>query len=282
MAGSGRSEGYAAEVGKCLHNGLQEYWITHDKDQAMIAMMRTYPYAMEREYDTYGDRSLEACYATLEMMIGANSIRNREIAEIDCLDGIRRPAIEVPFEINFPDLAFSGIDVSYIGYMDAILFNRADGMYEVTDIKTTRDTALTNPALKYKFDTQCLPYGFVLQRVLGKTLDAGYNVNYFHVFVDLQTPSAQMFSLPKTLADMKDWLQTFLFEMRDLKDYAERGWFPRNEEACIVYRRNKCTYYDLCASRNTAAIQDMILNGEEPKGSNEDFQPWIAFDLRVA
>jgi hypothetical protein len=284
MIGGERGEGYAAEVGKALHEGLQDYWITGDKDSANYAMMMKYPYHLEREYDTYGDRSLEACYATLEMMIGANALRNREIATIECLDGVNRPAVEVPFEINFPDLTVGGLPVSYIGFIDAILFNRADGMYEVTDIKTTRDTALSNPAIKYKFDTQCLPYGFVLQRVLGKTLDAGFNVNYFHVYVDIQTPSAMLYPMPKSARHMQDWLQTFLYEIRDINDYVTSGWWPRNEDACIVYRKNKCGFYDLCDSRNHAAIQDMLLNGTDPVEvlkKQRPFEPWIAFDLRV-
>lgn len=282
MVGGERSEGYAPEVGKALHEGIQTYWITENKDDAVFSMMKAFPYHLEQQYDPYRDRGIEACYATLDTMMGANALRNREIATIACLDGKTRPAIEVPFEIDFPDINIGGLPVSYIGLIDAILFNRMDSEYECVDVKTTRDQ-VTNPAVKYRFDKQCLPYGFVLQRMLGKDLNASYTVNYFHVYIDLQTPSAMLYPMVKSSGDVQDWLWGMFQKLNRIKLNAEQGKWDRNEESCVVFRKHKCAFFDYCGSNDPRAIQTMILNGEDPlKIQERTFEPWVKFELKVA
>src|SRR3546814_6263995 len=60
-----RTSGFAAEVGKCLHEGFQNFLIHQSEEQEIWALLESFPYELEY-YATKNDRSLEACVSTLE------------------------------------------------------------------------------------------------------------------------------------------------------------------------------------------------------------------------
>ena len=58
---------YAADVGKALHAGFQDWLINGDREEAIWQFMRAFPWDGEA-YQTNDYRSFEACLATLESM----------------------------------------------------------------------------------------------------------------------------------------------------------------------------------------------------------------------
>src|SRR3546814_8140567 len=67
-----RTSGFAAEAGKCLHEGFQNFLIHQSEEQAIWALLESFPYELEY-YETKNDRSLEACVSK----IGRASCRER-------------------------------------------------------------------------------------------------------------------------------------------------------------------------------------------------------------
>ena len=93
-----KDESLAGEVGHALHVGYQHYLVHKDRDAAIFAMLQRYPIHLNS--NPSNSRSVEACYPTLNAMIDSGAFLEYEIAEIKCLDGEIRKAIEVPFQIN--------------------------------------------------------------------------------------------------------------------------------------------------------------------------------------
>jgi len=60
-------DSFAADVGKCLHAGYQDYLVHKNLDKALWEMSLQYPYQLEWQQKN-DFRSLEACVATLIAM----------------------------------------------------------------------------------------------------------------------------------------------------------------------------------------------------------------------
>src|SRR3546814_11411420 len=63
-------------VGKCLHEGFQNFLIHQSEEQAIWALLEYFPYELEY-YETKDDRSLEACVSTLESMMAYGKMEER-------------------------------------------------------------------------------------------------------------------------------------------------------------------------------------------------------------
>src|SRR3546814_2555509 len=87
------SDLFAAEVGKCLHEGFQNFLIHQSEEQAIWALLESFPYELEY-YETKDDRSLEACVSTLESMMAYGNMEEWELLKIKKPDGEVVPAIE--------------------------------------------------------------------------------------------------------------------------------------------------------------------------------------------
>lgn len=267
------------EVGHALHTGYQSWLMDKDRDKAVLDMMFRYPIDLCADPNNY--RSLEASYATLNTMIDSGIFMEYEIASIRCPDGIIRKAVEVPFQIDIKNFSLSDdrqVDVEYVGYIDLILFNRVLEEYIVADIKTTRLNEKDYTPL-YAFDTQCLPYALVLEAILGlsiKRLTASYLVAY----VDLQKPRVLRYTFEKSEIDIRDWARTLYSDLLEIKKFYALGWFPRRPNSCYSFRKT-CQFFDICHTRNPAAITQWFLMGKEPF-SEKKFEPWFRVELELA
>jgi len=158
-----REESLAASRGNALHKGFQSYLMHKDEDRAIIEYMLGYPIHLCQDH--LAADSLEAGFSTLMDMVNCAPLLNYELASVNCADGIVRPAIEVPFEIEIEGFSISESEefkVSYIGYIDAIFYDVVNDEYVVMDIKTTQRKYM-KPDLEYSFSEQCIPYGLVLE-----------------------------------------------------------------------------------------------------------------------
>jgi hypothetical protein len=278
---SGDDTGLAAEVGTALHRGYQHYLVTGDVEYAVFAMMQEYPYALND--NPMHDRSIEASYATLMAMIEADCMAGQELAQIQCLDNVVRPAIEVPFEFTIKGFSLSRhehIPVTYVGQIDAIMIDHISGEPIVTDIKTHRRN-LVDMSPVYQFSDQCLPYAIVLETLLGRPISNGLQTQYLSTYVDIRNPSMKSIKFNKTSQDVEDWARGLMLDLQWLQYNFDLGWFPRNGEACTGYG-SVCHYMDYCAMRDHEALKMFLEMGNLKKRKRRNPEPWVKIELELA
>jgi len=276
-------ESLPGEVGHCLHEAYQVYAITGDIEAALIALMLRYPIHLND--DPANGRSLEACYATFMAMRDNIKLQEYQIATINCIDGVERPAVEVPFKINITDTYLDQdnkqIPISYIGFIDIILFHILTNEYMTMDIKSTRDWAANedhNSLLpKFTFDEQVLPYGLVLEHMLGRIIK-GYKVNYLSCFIDIQKPNIVNYPFDKTQLDIQDFLIGLKLDISRYQQSWKAKWFRRTKGSCLDRYGKQCEYFKHCHIRNKKTILNMVFN-KDMKLVERVHEPWIEFNL---
>jgi ATP-dependent helicase/DNAse subunit B len=280
---------YAADVGKALHAGYQDYLVNHDKESAIWEFMQAFPYEAEFQ-QTNENRSFDASLATLEHMFEEAQIQEYELAQIrrpntpaeilqGASGGVVVPAIEVPFEIRFKGITLpDGRGIAFIGYIDAIMRHYMSGLFRTLDIKTSR-VNLADATAKYKFDTQQVPYGIIVDHVAQGEVDS-FEVLYMDCYIDLLEPHARFYPFKKNRQDIQEWLQNKLLQFRDIQAFMESNYFPRTEHGCLFYNK-PCRYLEPCMSRDRESLIEWFLLGEEP-APTEPYHPWIVADIVVA
>jgi len=272
-----------AGAGKAIHAGYQEYLKSQDRDKAAFAMMLNYPFKANANEDH--DRSVYATYATLEALIDAAPLVEYEVAKLS-VDGQEKEAIEVPFEFEIENFSLSEkagehIPVTYVGKIDAVLFNRETHEYSVFDIKTHR-RKLNDLSPLYMFDEQCIPYSLIIERLLGSELNS-LTARYISCYLDLVNPKVNVYPFPKTREAIEDWAKGLMVDLQQIKTFYNAGWFRRNPGACLNFNR-KCAFFDICPTRDAATIQSIILQGQEGEFKQlprEDGfgTPWVKMKL---
>ncbi len=281
------SEMYAADVGTALHAGYQSYLIHGDEERAVWDFMLKFPYALEYSQEKE-DRSFFAALSSLEAMMESTQLYEYELATI------RRPAtteelaanptvlfydvpaIEVPFEITFKGIVLpDGRGVKYTGFIDAVMRHKISGEFRSTDIKTHR-RFLKDATPKYKYAGQQVPYGIVIDHIAGQGVES-FKVLYLDVFVDLLEPRVHPYEFNKSQDDLQEWLLDTVLELQRIQRYMEMNHFPRTRSGCLTFNA-PCYFFDVCESRDRAAITEMFLLGEEPAVERVT-QPWIVADI---
>jgi hypothetical protein len=301
-------DNYAADVGKALHSAYQDYLIHGDQDRAIFELMRTFPFELEYQQDN-DYRSFDAALSTLEEMFaeirmdeyelaqikrpwspkeiadfGLRALHGEDLSHIDAT-GLVVPAIEVPFEIRFKGLMIppcamfpEGAGISIIGYIDAIMRHHMTSMFRTLDIKTTRDR-LIDATPKFKFDTQQVPYGVVVEHVAQGAVDS-FEVLYLSCFVDLTEPRVSLYPFMKDKQDLQDWASNKILQFQNIAKMAAMDFFPRTDNGCLFYNK-PCRYLEPCGSRDREELEAWFLLGEEPAKNREEFHPWIVADVDV-
>lgn len=276
--GSRDDEMFAAEVGKCLHEGMQNYLIYKDENRAIVAMLATYPHHLEfLKPENHYNRSLEACYVTLMELIHSPIVDRYELIHIKSSDGITHPAVEVPFAIEILNSPFP-LPVFFVGFIDAVLYDKVDDRYLVTDIKTTRMN-ITDYSARYEYDEQTVPYGIVLEHVLGKKIDE-FKVSYLSVYIDLMEPKVSMYPFTKTQDHIYDWHRGLCEDIARISTYYKNQWWPRatNGETCFSFNK-PCFFAEYCSNRNPT-ITERLVGGNIREGLFHDNQePWVEAKL---
>ncbi len=272
----GRDRSLPADAGSALHVGYQAYLVSRNKEEALAKMALAYP--IDLCDNPMWARSLESCVATLEAMMSADNLIEYELAHVDCIDGVNRPAVEVFFKINIKNFSLSDteeVPVSYVGFIDAILYNHLLDEYIVCDIKTHADRH-DDLTAKYALSGQCMPYGIVLERMLEQQLEQMV-VKYLSVKIDILEPKVALYSFDKTQQDIQDWAKGLLVDLQQLKLFYNMQWLPRNGENCFGWGK-PCNFFDVCESRDEDYIQAMILSNKQPYTTRDD-PVWIECDL---
>ena len=275
-AANNRQENFHGDVGICIHKGYQEWLRSGNLDLSLFEMAANYPYnSFDESNQNHRTKSLEACVPTIEKMATNIDLSTYEIANIDCLDGVRRPAIEVPFRIDLPALSTNELSFNYVGYMDAILWNKITHEYTVVDIKTHRSKTQDRTA-EYIYKSQDIPYGIVLQYILQERLDK-FNAIYIDVYIDIEEPRVFPYEFERTPEDVADWIKGLHVDINLIKLYHSMNWWKRNGNHCMNFN-SKCRFLDACSIRDDEQLQKYLLGGQEPEESHV-VEPWIQFSL---
>ena len=270
-----QEEQFAADVGKALHAAVQHWMIHGDEDAALWILMREFPYVWEY-YQTRDDRNLEAAIATLEMIVDSVDMTEWELVEIRLEDGTVVPAIEVPFEIRLKGLTLSdGREIVYTGFIDAIMRHKGTGLVRTLDIKTHRST-LRDATAKYKFDSQQVPYGIIVEHLQGNVVEQ-FEVLYLDCFIDLVEPRVTLYPFLKLHEDLQEWMMDTLLRIRQIQTSHQMDYFPRASGGCMAWNK-PCYFLDVCETRNKDAIEMWLLEGEEP-AEERPWDPWIRVEL---
>lgn len=276
----------ASSSGTALHASCQSYCAGKSKEQSIFNMLMEFPFEYDKgEMDV---RSWQSCVHMAEtaMEFWDTDMADWEIALIADKDGNPIPAYEVPFALvieNFPFYADGRtITLKYIGYIDLILHNKVTGQYAVCDIKTTV-ADLSKKVYEFTFADQCLPYGLVLETLLGQNIKQGFEVYYWMQYIHPIDATNQLLPFIKSHDDIQDWVVGFMEDVNTIKRSYNAGWFRRRGKSCYAWNR-PCTYFDLCDSRNTqsiAAFVKMENSRREPSG-NQRVKPWIEIKLETS
>lgn len=274
---------YAAEVGKAIHAGYQHF-LTHQSEEAATwAFMLHFPYELEYLQDN-DYRSFNASLATLEAMMQFMPINDYRLAQIRRPDGEVVPAVEVPFAIRFKGLEIApcerfpyGAVFEFVGFADGIMQNVMTDAYRSLDIKTTRQRVKDLTA-KFKFDTQQVPYGVVIDHVARGAVDS-FEVLYLHAYIDLVAPDIRFEPFIKTRSDIQEWAMNKVIQFQQIARFAGLDYFPRTENGCLFYNR-PCRHIEVCQSRDRKAILDWMTLGNT-NFVVDDFEPWIVTELEV-
>lgn len=277
-----REDAYAASTGQALHAGYQDFLVNRNVDQAIWAFMEAFPYELEfQELNDY--RDFNACLSCLEEMLDSYALGDYALAQIKRPDGLIVPAIEVPFEIRFEGIFLpptpkypNGCGVSFIGYIDAILRNLMTDQFRTMDIKTHRDRTIDRTG-KYKYDSQQIPYGIVVDQIAGQPVEQ-FDVLYLDCFIDILEPRVKMYPFLKSQEDLREWLLTRVMQFQSMERFINGGFFPRTSGGCMFYNK-PCRYLEPCISRDQNVLNQWFLMGENAAEEKDDWNPWVTVSI---
>lgn len=279
-------ESAASMSGKVVHAGCQEFMISGDFDKAVLAMLMEYNFNMH--ITPINENSFESCLGALDAFVKYYSATGNQLVFFE-KDGKQIPAVEVPFKINLvgqelevpskDGKEFKKVPITFVGYMDAIIKEKWSGETTVMDLKTIRKASDDLP-VKFKFSDQCTNYGFVLNKLLGKKVDA-FKVSYINILMGVGTEMCQKYDYYKTEIDVEDYMRKLSLVIKTLQMYTKLAWFPRQSSSCSTFGR-RCSYFEECELMRTAydSIQNSLLfrNGVVEQ---KEFTPLITVDLNL-
>lgn len=268
---------YAADVGTALHAGIQHYMAYGDEGAAWWEVMKKFPYIWEFN-QVRDDRSLEAALSTLDEMMYKMDMSEWELMTIRTPSGEVVPAVEVPFEIRLKGITLpDGRGVAFTGFMDAAMRHKGHGAIRTLDVKTHRRQR-EDATPVYKYDTQQVPYGIVLEHVAGNSIEE-FEVLYLDSYVDLVAPRVTEYAFVKDSTDIQEWLINTVLRVQRIQRAMEMDYFPRTDGGCLSWNK-PCWFLDICASRDKDSITDWLMMGEEAEVRSAE-ESWIVAEIDV-
>lgn len=270
-------DSYAADVGKSMHAGTQDYLVNRDEDSAMWQIMRTFPH-VDAFSQAKDDRNLWAAMSTMESIIAEDVFGDYVVSQITKPDGSVVPAIEVPYAIELKGLVLpDGRGVKHVGFMDAIMQHKGSGVHRTMDVKTHRGYE-KDRSPEYQFSGQQVPYGLVVDHIAGQR-QGKFEVLYLDAYVDVVEPRITPYVFEKTQGDVEEWLLDTVLRVQRIQKAMEMNHFPRTASGCTSFNR-PCHYFGICESRDKEALMDWFLMGSEPVWP-APVDPWVTIQVDV-
>lgn len=278
----------ATAFGTAIHRGFQEFLISGDYNRAVYQMMLEYPWELGEA--ALKDRSAEGALALLDEMIRKFPSERYELAYISDANGSPMACVEVPFKLIFDEYASLAmihrdsnganvkyVPVYYVGYMDLVLHDKLEDKFIVVDIKTTTDK-LEDLSPKYKFSDQTVPYGLVLNKLMGLPIDE-LEVGYYVARPSIIEPKVELYKFYKSSSDLADWAHGMLSSLNNLASWFQLCYFPRTRNGCSFFGRT-CPYYQYCHDRDVKRTQ-IALAYDGEVGPSLPFETWCEIKLSL-
>ena len=220
----------ALDFGKAFGIGAQHYFVTGDKDAALVEALKAYNF-VETEIKNIGSLVLAIDSLYIPKGWQVYTITNRH--------GIQRPATEVGFKI----VLNKDTGDYYCGYIDLIMESPADNAIFPLDFK---HSALAQEDLTplYLNSDQVTGYASIMSHILPDRTshDIVYDVTQFR---GSPIPIRHIFPYTKTPVDRLDWLISLQLDYEQLLRYHELEVFPKRGSACFGYNR-ACPLFKVC------------------------------------
>ena len=242
----------ALDFGKAFGVGAQHYFVTGNKDAALVEALKSYNF-VETAIKNIG--SLVLAIDSLYIPHGwrVYNIVNRH--------GIIRPATEVGFKI----ILNKETGDYYCGYIDLIMESPLDNAVFPLDFKHTA-VAQDDLSPLYLNSDQVTGYATIMNQILSdKTAhDIVYDVTQFK---GTPIPTRHIFPYTKTPVDRLDWLISLQLDYEQLLRYHELGVFPKRGNACFAYN-SPCPLFKIC---DLPTIQEQMYQAPVKKEDDWDY-----------
>lgn len=276
-------ESEASMTGSILHEAWQLYLHTRDIAQAENHLVMNFNLKWQKS--AYATRSLYGVLTSLSTLITWTDKYIFPFYDLAYLaDG--SPATEVKFQINIDGFNLSQDDanpiaIGYIGFIDAVLVAKNNGNFIAFDLKTSTETSYYGE-IKYAHSGQVLPYGLVLEQILGHTENAnwnslGFNIHYLELVIDYLEPAVYDYPFYKTQEDITKWGKDLILSLTNLKFYLAEGFFPERDSACIAWNK-PCRYQMECDIKSLQSLIDQV--GKSEIEEAEVFKPYITTSIK--
>ncbi len=149
-----------------------------------------------------------------------------------------KPAVELSFNFAFTEI--EGESISLAGHMDELC--EADGVYYVKDDKTTKSPLSAHYFQQWSPNNQMSLYSIAGRIILDKPV-RGVLVRAAQIGVEFtRFATAQV---PRPQAVLAEWLEDAKFYIRQARENALTGHFPRNDKSCGNY--GGCVFQKVCS-----------------------------------
>lgn len=279
--------GLAAVGGTAMHEYIQNMLVTNDREQARLAFFYAYDFVAEEEATefTRNTRAFEAClHAVEDAWFNKMNLDPSELAWFN-INGERRPAIEVQFQIVFRNPAWA-CDYRHRGAIDTVLYNSFYKRYKAIDYKTHRDfkeLSSENQDFKFKYDDQLVPYGLVIEQLtqgdLGPKLE--FDTEYHSIFIDIQNPDHRPYPFRRSMSDVHQWYERIVELIMRMESYNSREVWPRTGNGCESWGK-PCTFFNKCHIEDPDELQKHLLGfGKWEPATPHTFNPWVTLYMDV-
>lgn len=228
------------EFGKAFGEGCQSLLMGEDIYQAIWKAFMAFEGDFE-EFDVYAKR--KSIWTVVDALKRFEIIWTAVYSErykLVWLDG--KPACELGFEITFPDGS------SYIGFLDAVLYDTETKELVVLETKTTAYNEVHEA--KYGNSAQGTGYGVVLDSVVKQLQEEGIDVSgssYTVMYFIYKTKAQEFIAMPliKPASKRANWLRDRLMTVSVINFYKSEQYFPQNGDSCLAFNR-PCPFYGMC------------------------------------
>jgi hypothetical protein len=218
--------------GQAYGTGIQSYLLHGDMERALFDCWLAYVPQLEDPPKTFQARTLNNLLQSKSTLDG---IRNRY--EVAIFHG--EPAIELSFRLNLDERWY------YVGYIDAVLREKATGIYGVFECKTTA-MWLKDLTPLYRYSGQALGYSIILDQIAGQD-QSSFQTPYL-VCRDLREsfiPEIFLFPFQWNLMDRLKWFFTLRLDVERLNTMDRFDLFPQRKEGCLKYNK-VCPHFGTC------------------------------------
>lgn len=244
--------------------GVQEYFVSGDKNKSIMAMFLAWP----EDIFAFSDRAVKSKKTFFWAIHALNRfmpVRDGPLREYDVLQIDDAPSVELGFRILFPD------DFSYRGKLDILVQSRVTGKLAVVECKTTK-YSIINPEV-YRNSSQASAYIIVADSVAARLeIPAQEALAIYYTVYSSSSLDWEILHFNKSRVELTNWIRTELYNMAHITEFAAKNFFPKNGNSCFAYSR-PCGWFELCDLSNNNIIGD-IANIPEKIDKEEDY-PFI-------